>query len=205
MPNTSRPVSVCVSKCSRPTGPRLAAIAAMHGSVTEWSPPSDHRQSTCVDDLADDSLDRGLRRARIGRYDRRVAVVDDAQRGERVDACFEVRAGRARGAPDRARREARAGPVGDEVVGRRADDRDVDARELLRLLRERQARRTTGSLRSPACRAAAASVSGGRACQRARSPPTTVPITSRSAAATAAASSGSCPSTQPVSTSSSAP
>ena len=41
--------------------------------------------------------------------------------------------------PDRPRREPRARTVGDEVVGRRSDDRDVDAGEVRRLLRERRA------------------------------------------------------------------
>ena len=51
-----------------------------------------------------------------------------------------MRARRAARGADRARAEAGAGPVGDEVVGRRADDRDVDAGELGRVLRVRQRR-----------------------------------------------------------------
>ena len=39
-PNTSAPVSVCVSKCTTPTGPWTPAHARIAGSLTEWSPPS---------------------------------------------------------------------------------------------------------------------------------------------------------------------
>ena len=42
--------------------------------------------------------------------------------------------GRAAGGADRPRGEAGAGPVGDEIVGRRADDRDVGADEVRRIL-----------------------------------------------------------------------
>ena len=38
-PKTSAPVSVCVSKCTRPTGPCAATQARTSGSVIEWSPP----------------------------------------------------------------------------------------------------------------------------------------------------------------------
>ena len=38
-PKTSSPVSVWVSKCTRPTGPCAAAHARTFGSVIEWSPP----------------------------------------------------------------------------------------------------------------------------------------------------------------------
>ncbi len=59
--------------------------------------------------------------------------------GESVDLRLEVRAGRAARGADRARPEARPRAVGDEVVGRRADDRDVEPGELGRVLRVRQA------------------------------------------------------------------
>ena len=39
-PNTSAPVSVCVSKWTMPTGPCRPATARTDGSVIEWSPPS---------------------------------------------------------------------------------------------------------------------------------------------------------------------
>ena len=67
-----------------------------------------HRQRAGVDDLADDPLDRRVRGRGIRGHDGRVAVVDDAQHRERVDAGLEVRARRARRAPDRPRREPRA-------------------------------------------------------------------------------------------------
>src|ERR1051326_8329610 len=85
------------------------------------------------------------------------------------------------------------------IVGGCADDRDVDAGELTGLLRERRSpeRQEPGEVglvrqRPPA----------RLRVDHARRPPTRVPITSRSAAATYWASSGSWPSTQPVSTSS---
>ena len=90
------------------------------------------------DDLADRALDRLVRAGGIGRQDRRVAVVDHPQLGHRVDLRLEVRAGRAARRADRPRPEPRARPVGDEIVHRRADDRDVHAVELGRILRVRQ-------------------------------------------------------------------
>ena len=134
-PKTSTPVSVCVSKWTMPTGPRAAATARTAGSVIEWSPPSTNGQHAGGEHLPDGRLDRGVRDVRVGGDHRRVAEVDDAQLRERVDLRLEVRAGRAAGAADRARRQARARAVGDEVVHRRADDRDVEARELRRVLR----------------------------------------------------------------------
>ena len=38
-PKTVAPVSVCVSKWIRPTGPCCSATARMSGSAIEWSPP----------------------------------------------------------------------------------------------------------------------------------------------------------------------
>ena len=90
------------------------------------------RDQAGVEHLADGRLDCGVRARRVGRQDGRVAVVDDPQLRERVDLRLEVRARRAARGADRARAEARPGPVGDEVVGRRADDRDVEAGEQLR-------------------------------------------------------------------------
>ena len=133
------PVSVCVSKWIEPDRPRRAATAAMSGSVIEWSPPSVTGSAPASTTSPTSRLDRRVRPRRVGGDHRRVAVVDDRQRGERVDARLEVRAGRAGRRPDRARREPRAGTVRDEVVGRRADDRDVDAGEVRRLLRVRRA------------------------------------------------------------------
>jgi hypothetical protein len=83
-----------------------------------------------VDDLADRPLDGIVRARGIGGDDRRVAEVDDPKLAEGVDLRFEVRAGRAARRADRARCEAGARTVGDQVVGRRPDDRDVEARQL---------------------------------------------------------------------------
>ena len=101
---------------------------------------SEHdRQRAGVHDLADEPLDRLVRADGVGRDHRRVAVVDDPERGERVDPGLQVRARRAARGPDRPRPEARAGPVRDEVVHRRADDRHVHARELAAILGVRRA------------------------------------------------------------------
>ena len=69
----------------------------------------------------------------------RIAVVHDAQPLGPVDPRLEVRPRRAAGGADRARPEPRPGTVGHEVVGRRADDRDVHSVELARVLRVRHA------------------------------------------------------------------
>jgi hypothetical protein len=90
--------------------------------------------------LAHRLLDLGVRPLRIGRDDRGVAEVDDAQLRERVQPGLEVRPGRTARCADRAWPEARSGPVGDEVVCRRPHDRDVDACELGRILRVRHPR-----------------------------------------------------------------
>ena len=90
------------------------------------------------DDLPDRSLDRLVRPGSIGRDHRRVAVVDHPQLGHGVDLRLEVRPRRTAGRANRTRAEARARPVGDEVVRRCADDRDVDPRKLARVLRVRQ-------------------------------------------------------------------
>ena len=100
----------------------------------------DDRKRTGPDDLPDRVLDLRVRRDRICRDDRRISEVDDTQLLERVDLRLEVRPGRAARRPDRPRPEARPGAVGDEVVGGRAHDGDVDARELGRILRVRHPR-----------------------------------------------------------------
>ena len=98
----------------------------------------DDRDRARVDDLPDHALDRRMRGGCVGRDDGRVAVIDDPQDVERVDLRLEMRPRRAARRTDRARREAGAGSVRDEVVGRRPDDRHVDAREVTRVLRVRR-------------------------------------------------------------------
>ena len=82
------------------------------------------------DGLPDRALDLRVCPLRIGRNYCGVAEVDDAELGERVDLRLEMRPGRTAGGADRARAKARSGPVGDEVVRRRADHRNVDTGEL---------------------------------------------------------------------------
>ena len=91
------------------------------------------------DGLPDRALDLRVRPLGIGRDDCGVAEVDDAELGESVDLRFEMRPGRTAGGADRARAEACSGPVGDEVVRRRADHRNVDTGELGGVLRVRHA------------------------------------------------------------------
>ena len=94
----------------------------------------DDRNDAGVHHLPDQPLDGPVRSLWIGRQHGRVAEVDDPQLFERVDPSFKMRAGRTARRSDRARREPCPGPVGDEVVGRGAHDRHVDAVELGRVL-----------------------------------------------------------------------
>ena len=87
-------------------------------------------------------LDGRVRGGRIGGQHGSVAEVDDPQHLEGVDAGGEVASRRAAGGADRARSEAAARAVGDEVVGRGADDRDVDAGEVARILGVGRGRRS---------------------------------------------------------------
>ena len=134
-PKTVSPVSVWVSKWISPTGPRRRAIARMSGSAIEWSPPritGSAPASTTSPTIASiaSCVRTGLPGSTGG-----VAEVDDAQHREGIDAGLQVRAGRAARGADRARAEARADAVGDQVVGRRADDRHVDAGQFGGVLR----------------------------------------------------------------------
>ena len=80
--------------------------------------------------LAHEGLDRRVRAAGVAGQNGRVAEVDDPQHLEGVHPDLQVRPGRAARRADRPRGEARAGPVGDEVVHRRSHDRHVDALQL---------------------------------------------------------------------------
>ena len=96
------------------------------------------RDRTRGDDLGDRSLDRLVRPRCVGGDDRRVAVVDHRQVSDRIHLRLEVRPRRTAGRANRTRAEARARPVGDEVVGRRPDDCDVNSLELGRVLGVRE-------------------------------------------------------------------
>jgi hypothetical protein len=90
----------------------------------------DDRDRTGRQHLADGLLDRLVGAHRIGWDHRSVAVVDHAEQSKGVELCFEVRPRwTARGA-NPARAKARAGTIGDEVVGRCADNRDVNAGQI---------------------------------------------------------------------------
>ena len=134
----------CRCRCGcRSGGARAARGGARRarsaGSVIEWSPPSTigtaPAATTCptVSSIAacDASGSAGITGASPKSTARSVA--------QRVDARLEVRPGRAARRPDRARPVPRAGPVRDEVVDRRADDRDVDPGQLGRILGVREA------------------------------------------------------------------
>ena len=91
-------------------------------------------------DLPDRALDLRMRRLGIGGHDRRVSEVDDPKVLEGVELRLKVWSGWAARGADRPRAEPRSRAVRDEVVGRRADDADVDARELGRIVRVRHSR-----------------------------------------------------------------
>ena len=163
-PRRRRPRRRCRCGCrsgrGRAAPPWWAAQARMSGSAMPWSPPRTigtapaARTSPTVRSIA------AWRGGRVGGQHRGVAVVDDPQLAEAVDAGLEMRPRRAAGGADRARAEAGAGAVGDEVVGRRADDRHVGAGELGRVLGVGHARRSSAARRSrasPRTRASACS------------------------------------------------
>ena len=98
----------------------------------------DDRHRARRDHLADRPLDRGVRARGVGREHRCVPVVEHPQLRHRVHLRLQVRPRWAAGGADCTGPEARSGPVGDEVVGGRADDRDVDPLELRGILRVRE-------------------------------------------------------------------
>jgi hypothetical protein len=97
----------------------------------------DHGKHARRRDIGDGLLDGLVGSDRVGRKHGRVAEIHDAQRFQRVDAGLEVRARREAGGANRARPVARTRPVGNEVVRRRPDDRDVEAGKLGRIHRVR--------------------------------------------------------------------
>ena len=137
-PKTWAPVSAWVSKCTRPNGPWTTAQPRIclgdRVVATE-----DHGERARGQDLPHGLLDGGVGASRVGRDDRGVAEVENPQLSERVDACLEVRTGRAARRADRARCEAGARPVGDELIHRGAHDHDVHAPEVGWVLRVRHA------------------------------------------------------------------
>ena len=139
-PKTSVPVSVWVSKWTRPTAPWRLRAGADVGLGDRVVAAEHDRHGAGGDDLADGSLDRRVRAGRVGRASPGASPKSTTRSSARPSTPgLEVRPGRAARGADRSRPEAGPGPVGDEVVGRRADDRDVDALELGRVLRVRHA------------------------------------------------------------------
>ena len=166
-PKTSVPVSVWVSKWTRPTG-AVRCRAGADVRLGDRVVAAEHdRHRAGRDDLADGALDRRVRLApgRPGSPARRRSR--RPQHLRRVDPGLEVRPGRAARGADRARAEARARAVGDEVVGRRADDRDVDARRARPGPACRAGRRRSAGPRSRASRRGRASARADRS-RRAR-------------------------------------
>ncbi len=139
-PKTSAPVSVWVSKWTMPTGPWTPAQARTDGSVIEWSPPSTAgstpaaRTWPTVASIA--ACERSGAAGTIG------ASPKSTTRSSSSASTLTSRCGPGGelAAADRARGEPCARAVGDELVHRRADDRDVEALELRRILRDRHAR-----------------------------------------------------------------
>ena len=162
------------------------AHARTSGSAIEWSPPRTIGISACIDDLADRCLDRGVgpqgRRAAPGRHRSRRSA---APRRRRPPTRGAGRAGSSRRGWRAGRTGSRA--VGDEIVGRRAHDRHVDARELERRPGCTGRRRRSAGPRSRASRRAGASARADRSCRDAR---TLEPPGTRASAARAL---GRCP------------
>ena len=111
----------------------------------------DHGDRSGGHDRTDRAPDRGVRRIGVGRHDGGIAEVDHVERCEGVDPGGQMTAGWGARRADRARGEARPGPVRDELVGGRADDRHVDADQVIGVLgvglaREAQQAREVGLL-----------------------------------------------------------
>ena len=70
-----------------------------------------------------------MRARRVRGQHGRVTEVDDAELCKRIDLRLELAARRTAGRANGAWAESGAGTVGDEVVHRRADDRDVEVAE----------------------------------------------------------------------------
>jgi hypothetical protein len=92
-----------------------------------------HRQNVCCQHFPHCALDRGVGKGRVCRHDRRVAEVDDAELGQRVYPHLHAGAGLEACSPDSSRAEASPGPIGDELVHRRAENGDVHALEVRHL------------------------------------------------------------------------
>jgi hypothetical protein len=122
-------VSVWLSKWTSPSGP--CRVAGADVGLGDPVVAAEHdRDRAGVEHLADGSLDRRVAGLRVGRDDRSVPVVEDPKRLECVDLGLQMRARRAARRPDRARAEAGAGAVGDQIIGGGADDRHVGAGKL---------------------------------------------------------------------------
>ena len=109
-PKSRAAVSVWVSKWTSPTGPaRCSAHARTSGSAIEWSPPSTIGTAPAPSTSATVSSIARWERDGIGRDDRSVAVVDDAQhRRASRSLALEVIRRRRRCRADRPRAEARS-------------------------------------------------------------------------------------------------
>ena len=129
-------VSVEVQQSDRPVNLRAGPHVRSGDRVVT---ADDHGQRPGAQDLADRLQDRGVGSLGLRGNDRRITEVDDSQSGECVDSRLEVRPRRAARGTDRPRSEARPRPIGDELVHRRADDRDVDPGQLGRVERHRYA------------------------------------------------------------------
>ena len=133
----------CPCACRSGRGRRgraRADTARTFGSVIEWSPPRTTGTTPAASDLADRRLDLQRASVGVGRHDRA-----SPKSTTRSSANASIPASRCGPGGQLAARIARGpkrvpGPVGDEVVGRRADDRDVETLELRGIVRVRHAR-----------------------------------------------------------------
>ena len=128
LPHELSPVSAWASKCTMPTlpGACAAATAVAAGHVIEWSPPITMGVMFRVATSPNSVPDGCVRDLRHTRHASRVSIVDDSQLLERGNLEFDMPLGALiRRRPDGPGTEARAGPVGDPVVPRSADDGDI--------------------------------------------------------------------------------
>jgi hypothetical protein len=129
-------VSVEVHDADRPARGHTRAHARLGNRVVA---AQQHGRRAGGEHLPHHALDRGVRTTRVAGQYRRVAEIHDPELREGIHAGLQVRARRTARRADRARREARPGAVGDEVIHRCAHDRHVHALELGRVLGVRTA------------------------------------------------------------------
>ena len=129
---SSAQVSWCASNWTKASGPYLSACALSSGQVQKWSPPSEKRCTSEIEDRLRLRLDRLGDGQRAVQVERDVAVIDRGELAENVDpeGVLRVAVEDRRGAADRLRPEAGARPVRHRHVERDAEDREIHAGQV---------------------------------------------------------------------------